>query len=215
MEKVAVEEEDIAGIHLNVDNRKTLEDCGNAFLVGAGLISRQHVVDSSEQMSPLDHLKAAIFASSWIDSYERAAEIGCKDAILIPITVVLMPGPGATGLRIFHYHLRMIVINLALENALGGVDDGFAARKHAVDGVTGLVPKGKANNLASAVVPPEGMVVEGLILLCGAPQQVDFLRIEHAADECVALSPVFRELVCRDGAAGHNRRLLFQSFSPG
>jgi hypothetical protein len=36
MEKVAVEEEDIAGIHLNVDNRKTLEDCGNAFLVGAG-----------------------------------------------------------------------------------------------------------------------------------------------------------------------------------
>jgi len=38
MEKVAVEEEDIAGIHLNVDNRKTLEDCGNAFLVGAGLM---------------------------------------------------------------------------------------------------------------------------------------------------------------------------------
>src|ERR1700741_225292 len=62
VEKVAVEEEDIAGIHLNVDNRKTLEDCGNAFLVGAGLISRQHVVDSSGQMSSLDHLKAAIFA---------------------------------------------------------------------------------------------------------------------------------------------------------
>ena len=101
MEKVAVEEEDIAGIHLNVDNRKTFKDCRNAFLFGSGLISRQHVVDSSKQMSPLDHLKAAIFASGWIDRYERAAEIGCKDAILIPITVVLMPGPGATGLCIF------------------------------------------------------------------------------------------------------------------
>src|ERR1700747_1828635 len=143
MEEVAVKEEAIAGIHLNVDNRKTLEDCGNAFLVGAGLISRQHVVDSSEQMSPLDHLEAAIFASGRIDSNERAAEVGCEDAILIPVTVVLMPGPGATGLRIFHYHLRMIVINLALENPLGGVGDGFAARKNAVDRVTGLCPKGK------------------------------------------------------------------------
>src|ERR1700757_4223204 len=208
MEKVAVEEEDIAGIHLNVDNRKTLEDCGNAFLVGACLISRQHVVDSSEQMSPLDHLKAAIFAIGWIDSNERAAEIGCKDPILIPITVVLMPGPGATGLRIFHYHLRMIVINLALENPLGGVDDGFAARKHAVDRVTGLVPKGKANNLAAAVAPPEGVVIKGFILFRRTPEQADFLRIEHPADECVALFPVFSELVCSDGAAGHNKRLL-------
>src|SRR5260221_9188550 len=190
MEKVAVEEEDIAGIHLNVDNRKTLEDCGNAFLVGTGLISRQHVVDSSEQMSPLDHLKAAIFASGWIDSDERAAEIGCKDAILIPVTVVLMPGPGATGLRIFHYHLRMVVINLAVENPLGGVDDGFAARKHAVDGVTGVVPKGKADNLAAAVVPSEGVVVKGLILLRRTPKQVDFLRIEHAADGRIAYLPV-------------------------
>ena len=34
MQKVAVEEEHIARIHLNVDNRKTVEDCGNAFLVG-------------------------------------------------------------------------------------------------------------------------------------------------------------------------------------
>jgi len=61
-----------------------------------------------------------------------------------------MPGPGAAGLRIFHDHLRMVVINLAVENPLGGVDDGFAAREHAVDGVTGVVPKGKADNIAAA-----------------------------------------------------------------
>src|SRR5262249_62392977 len=119
-----------------------------------------------------------------------------------------MPSPGATGLRIFHYHLRMVVINLALENPLGGVDDGFAARKHAVDRVTGLVPKGKADNLATAVVPSEGVVIKGFILFRGTPEQVDFLRIEHPADEGVAILPVFRELVCRNGAAGHNKKLL-------
>jgi hypothetical protein len=78
MEKIAVEEEHIAGIHLDVDKRETLEDSGDAFLVGAGLISRQYVVDSSEQMRTLDDLKAAVFASGWIDSNGCAAEIGCN-----------------------------------------------------------------------------------------------------------------------------------------
>ncbi len=48
MEKIAVEEEHIARIHLDVDKRETLEDSGDAFLVGAGLTSRQYVVVSSE-----------------------------------------------------------------------------------------------------------------------------------------------------------------------
>src|SRR6478736_9674127 len=88
MEKIAVEEEHIAGIHLDVDKRKTLEDSGDAFLVGAGLISRQYVIDSSEQMRTLDDLQAAVFATGWIDRNVCTAEIGRKDAILIPVTVV-------------------------------------------------------------------------------------------------------------------------------
>jgi hypothetical protein len=99
----------------------------------------------------------------------------------------------------------MVVINLAVENPLGGVDDGFAPRKHAVDGVTGVVPKRKAYNIATAVVPSEGVVVEGLILLRGIPKQVDFLRIKHAPDECVAFLPIFSESIWGDGAAGHKR----------
>src|SRR5208282_5062518 len=210
MEKIAVEEKHIAGIHLDVDKRETLEDSGDAFLVGAGLLSRQYVVDSSEQMRTLDHLKAAVFASGCIDRNGCAAEIGRKDAVLIPVTVVLMPGPGAAGLRIFHDHLRMVVINLVVENPLGRVDDGFAAREHAVDSVTGVVPKGKADNLAAAVVPSEGVVVKGLILLRRTPKQVDFLRIEHAADERVAFLPVFSESIWSDGAASHVRSSYFR-----
>ena len=61
-----MKEKHITGIHLDVDKRETLEDSGDAFLVGAGLISRQYVVDSSQQMRTLDDLKAAVFASGWI-----------------------------------------------------------------------------------------------------------------------------------------------------
>src|ERR1700675_1742971 len=121
-----------------------------------------------------------------------------------------MPGPGAAGVRIFHDHLRMVVIYLAIKNALGGVDDGFAARENAVDGVTRVIPKGKMDILAAAVVPSEGVVVKGLILLRGTPKQVDFPRIEHAADECVAFLPVFSELIWSDGAAGHKRSSYFE-----
>src|ERR1700736_6796827 len=120
-----------------------------------------------------------------------------------------MPGPGAAGLRIFHDHLRMVVIYLAVKNPLGGVDDGFAAREHAVDGVTRVIPKGKTDNLAAAVVPSECVVVKGFILLRGTPKHVDFPRIEHAADECVAFFPVFSESIWRDGAAGHKRSSCF------
>src|SRR6202035_318617 len=125
-----------------------------------------------------------------------------------------MPGPGAAGLRIFHDHLRMVVIYLAVKSPFGGVDDGFAAREHAVDGVTRVIPKGKTDNLAAAVVPSEGVAVKGLILLRGTPKQVDFPRIEHAADKCVAFFPVFSESIWRDGAAGHKRSSYFRSFSP-
>ena len=49
------------------------------------------------------------------------------------------------------------------------------------------------------------MVVKGLILLRGTPKQVDFLRIEHPADECVAFLPVFGEPIWTDGTAGHKK----------
>src|SRR6516164_5357003 len=76
MEKVAVEKQHIAGIHLDIDKRETLEDSGDAFFVGAGLISCQYVVNSSEQMRTLDDLKTAVFANGRINSNGCATEIG-------------------------------------------------------------------------------------------------------------------------------------------
>jgi hypothetical protein len=41
--------------------------------------------------------------------------------------------------------------------------------------LVGVVPKGKTDNLATAVVASEGPVVERFILLRCTPKQVDFL----------------------------------------
>src|SRR5260370_23394547 len=68
MEQIAVEKEHIAGIHLDVDKRETLEDSGDAFTIGAGLFSRQYMVDSSQHMSTLDDLQAAAITCSCIDN---------------------------------------------------------------------------------------------------------------------------------------------------
>src|SRR5437016_2236796 len=73
----------------------------------------------------------------------------------------------------------------------------------------GWFQRERRNNIAAPVVPSEGVVVKGLILLCGTPKQVDFLRIEHAADECLARLPVFSESIWSDRAAGHNRSSYF------
>ena len=75
MKKIAVEEEHIARIHLDVERRETLEDSGDAFLVGTGLspVSTWSTLPADRT---LDDLKAAVFASGWIDSNGCAAEIG-------------------------------------------------------------------------------------------------------------------------------------------
>jgi hypothetical protein len=97
----------------------------------------------------------------------------------------------------------VVVVNLAVEDPLGGVYDGFATGEHAVKGITRVVPKGKPDHLAAAVVSPEGVVVKGLILFRGTPKQVDLLGIEHTAGECVAFLPIFSESVWSEGSACH------------
>ena len=99
MEKIAVEEEHITGIHLDVDKRETLEDSGDAFLVGAGLISRQYVVDSSEQMRTLDDLKAAVFASGLRREILRGRRSATNLKIDDEFENVLVAAPPSRALR--------------------------------------------------------------------------------------------------------------------
>ena len=125
-----------------------------------------------------------------------------------------MPGPGAAGPGFFHDHLRMVMIDLATENPFGGGDDGIAARKHAVNGVTGVVPEGKTDNLAAAVVTSECVVVKSFVLLRRTPKQVDFLRIEHTSDKGIAFLLVFSELIWIEGSACHKGGGFFVILAP-
>ena len=65
----------------------------------------------------------------------------------------------------------MVVIDLAVEQLLGGVHDGFAAREHAVDGVARVVPEREADRAAFAIGAAEGVLVEGAVLAGGLAER--------------------------------------------
>ena len=60
-------------------------------------------------------MEATIFLVRRIHCDHDAAEIGIKDAILVPITVVLMPGPSSPGFGVLEDHLGMVVVGFVFE----------------------------------------------------------------------------------------------------
>ena len=55
-----MEEERIAGLHLDVDERKPVQDLLDPLHVRPGLLAGQHVVDPAQAVRALDHLQAAV-----------------------------------------------------------------------------------------------------------------------------------------------------------
>jgi hypothetical protein len=80
-----------------------------------------------------DDLQTAVFLCRTIDGDVVAGEMGKEDSVLIPVAVVLMPGPRATNLRVLHNPLRVIVIRLVSEELRRSAHDGFGASDHPVD----------------------------------------------------------------------------------
>jgi hypothetical protein len=115
--------------------------------------------------------------------------IGREHAVLIPVTVVLMPRPRAADPRVLHDHLGVIVICLVAEQLLHRVHQLAAAGEHPVDAVAGMVPKGQPDAGARAVIPAEGVLVEHAILVRRAAEEIDLLPVKEFPrdDEAVAV----------------------------
>ena len=60
VQQVGVEEEGVAGLHLDVHQRQPLEDLLDPVRVGPGLLAGQDVVDPAQPVRALDHLQAAV-----------------------------------------------------------------------------------------------------------------------------------------------------------
>ena len=146
----------------------------DALAVRAGLVAGEDVIDAAEVVRALDHLQAAVLARGRVDRDEGAAQQREQDAVLIPVAVVLVPRPGAADARVLHDHLRVVVVDLAAEQLLGRVHDGFAARDHAVDGVARMVPQGEPDRAAFAVGAAEGVLVERAVFAGGLGDEADF-----------------------------------------
>ena len=105
-----------------------------------------------------------------------------QHAVLIPVSVVLVPRPGAADLGVFHHHFGVVMVDFTAEQFLRGLYHPFAAGEHAVNSVAGMVPQRQPHRAAFAVGAAEGAAVEFVVLLGGATEQVDLLRVEKARD---------------------------------
>src|SRR5439155_5712678 len=134
-----------------------------------------------------DHLQAAVLTVAWIDGDEGAGEQRGQHAVLVPVAVVLVPGPRAADLGVLEDHLRVVMVDLAVEDLLATSHDPFAAGEHAVDAVAGVVPERQSDHAALAVGAAEGTAIELVVFLGGAAEQRNFLGVEEAAGEVKAV----------------------------
>src|SRR5947209_842838 len=118
-----MKEQDIAWLHLYVDEFEAFLGFMNAFEIGACLVTRQHVIHSAQVMGAFQDLHATVLTRGPIHCDECTREQRKQDSVLIPVTIILMPSPSAPDLRIFHDHLGMVVIDLTLKERFGRIDE--------------------------------------------------------------------------------------------
>ena len=177
VEQISMEEHRVAGLHFHVHQFKPPEGRVDPFHVGPGLVAGEHVIDPAHAVRPPNHLQTAVFPRGRIDGDHHAGHVGKQAAVLVPITVVLVPRPGPANARLFHVHLRVVMVHLSTEQLFHRVDQPPAPREHAVDIVARMVPQGQASDASFAVTPFDRMLVECLILPGGPAQKRHFFGV--------------------------------------
>jgi hypothetical protein len=120
---------------------------------------------------------------------------GKRNAVLIPVAVILVPRPGAPNPGIFHDHFRVVVIHLAFQNLFRRVHHRFAAREHSVDRIARMVPQGQAHLAALAVSPPERVLIQFAIFFGRTAQHFDIFSVEEAFCQRIAFVMVIGNLL--------------------
>ncbi len=100
VEQVSVEKQDIARIHFDVHEFEALLGMPDAVEIGSGLIAGKDVIDAAHEVGAFEDLKAAVFAGRRIDGDGGTGQEREEHAVLVPVAIILMPGPGAA--RFWH-----------------------------------------------------------------------------------------------------------------
>jgi len=190
-----MEKDRVSRRHLAVDFFEPLLRLGDALAVGPGLIAGGDVVDPSHFVRALQNLETAVLPRRRIDRDHDAAEIGKEEAVLIPVAVILMPGPGPADAGVFQDHLRVVMIDLAANELLDRIDDAPATSHHAVDPVAGMIPEGKADLVSLSVVTRHRRMIESVVGPRRFTEESDFLGGKEAAFDEVSVPVIARQFI--------------------
>src|ERR1043165_6660564 len=150
MERVAVEKQSVTRIEFDIDQLQHFHSFLRALGVRAGLLAITAMLNAPHQMRAFEDLHAPVLPRVRIDRDTDRCQVGKKATVLIPISIILMPGPGPAGVRLFDAHLGMVMVNLVPQQLLHGIDDTMTTGYRAIDILAGLIPK---NELGRAAFP--------------------------------------------------------------
>ena len=66
----------------------------HALGIGTSLIADLHVIHAADMVRTAEHLQAAVLFRRPVDGDHAAGQIRKQAAVVVPVSVVLVPGPG-------------------------------------------------------------------------------------------------------------------------
>jgi len=151
-----VEEDRVSGVEFDRDLIEPLANDLDTLGVGPGLVTDRAVVDASEVVRAGDHLQATVVASRGIDCDQAADQQRVQAGGVVPVAVVLVPGPSPPGPGILEDQLVVVVIDLAVEQLLDHRDDSPAAGDCCMDVIVGQLVADLQRDLATFAVGANG-----------------------------------------------------------
>ena len=140
------------------------------------------------------HLKATIGASRPVDGNHAARELGKKTAVVIPVTIILVPLPGAPFAGLLIDHLVMIVVNLASQQLFHPVNDAIAAHERTFDVSAKLVVHRQPDDSTFPIATPRGLIHTIAIGARNLAEKRDLIDIEQSFNDHITIFLELREL---------------------
>src|SRR3954454_24514603 len=147
-----------------------------------------------------------------MDGDQATGQVGEEAAVVVPVAVILVPLPGAADVRLLQDHLVMVVVDLAAEEELHGVDDPPAADERRVDVVVQVVVDRELDHAPLAVATACRLVGHPVVGAGDLAQQIDLLGVEEALRDEVAILVEPSDLLFDHTRGGHRVYSPHQTF---
>ncbi len=167
-----------------MDAFESLFGPSDAFQIGSGLFPFSHVIDAAHLVTADEDLKTAVGHRARVQGHEDGAHIGKEAAVVVPIAVVLVPIPPASGSGLLHHELGVVVIKFSgIQKRLHRTRDLFAPGDGADDVLDGVIPKAKPTFSAVTVASSESVLGKFAIFIEAFANFRQFLSIKNSLND--------------------------------